>query len=114
MPTSTPKHRNRYKVAEAKQQMHDKIGSDEIEVELEDGSVLSIPHPMFYSSALKKELKKLADDDSEGMLRALVGDEKCDAALDGGFDPEDLGFVMQQVQEDTQAALAGRARPTRS
>lgn len=114
MATSIPKRRNRYKVAEAKQQMADKIGGSDIELETEDGFVLTIPHPMFYSSAIKKALKPLEDDDSEGILRVLVGDDVADEALGHGFDPDDLQFVFAQVNEDTQDALAGRKRPTTS
>lgn len=112
--TSIPKHRNRYKVAEAKQQMVDKIGTDKVEFELEDGTVYELPHPLFYSSDIKKALKPLDDDDTEGVFRVLMGDDQFDEFVAHGGDPEDLQFVMMQVSEDTTATLAGRKRPTRS
>lgn len=114
MSGSIPKHRNRYKISEAKQQMVDKIGSDTLEVELDDGYVLELPHPMFYDSATKKALKPLADDDAEGILRVLVGDKKADEFAERGGEYEDLAFVWMAASEDAQDALAGRKRPTRS
>lgn len=114
MATSIPKHRNRYRVAEAKQQMVDKIGTDKIELELESGEVVSFPHPMFYSSALKRELKALDDDDSEGIALALMGQEQFDKFIESGEDPDDLGFVVNQAREEAMDILAGRKRPTQS
>lgn len=114
MSGSIPKPRNRYKVAEAKQQMRDKIGSDTIEIETDDGTVFELPHPMFYDAATKKALKPLADDDMEGICRVLLGDEQYDDFIAHDGDPDDLSYVFVQVQEDMQDALAGRKRPTRS
>lgn len=114
MATSVPKHRNRYKVAEAKQQMIDKIGTDKVEIELSDGSVVSFPHPAFYPSDLKKELRALDDTDAEGIAQALLGEDQFQRFVDDGNDPDDLQFVIAQVQEDMEDTLAGRKRPTRS
>lgn len=114
MATSIPKHRNRYKVAEAKSQMVDKIGTDKVELELESGEVIEFPHPMFYSSELKKQLKALEDEDSEGIALALLGEEQYEKYIASGEDPDDLGFVVRQVTEEAQDTLAGRKRPTRS
>lgn len=114
MSGSIPKPRNRYKVAEAKQQMRDKIGSDEIEIETDDGSVFTIPHPMFYDAATKKALKPLADDDMDGIARVLFGEDQYAEFIKHDGDVDDLAYVFAQVQEDTQDALAGRKRPTRS
>lgn len=107
-------HRNYYRVAEAKQQMKDKIGTDQVEIELSDGSVVSFPHPMFYPKDLKAELKELSDDDSEGIALALLGEDQLDRFVKDGNDVDDLQFIVMQVQADAQAALAGRKRPTRS
>lgn len=111
--TSKPS-RNRYRVAEAKQQMVDKLGTDKVEFEAESGDVFSFPHPVFYSSALKKQLKAVDDDDAEGIFRILLGDEEFERYEAAGNDVDDLSFIMMQVQEDTEGALAGRKRPTRS
>lgn len=112
--TSTPKHRNRYKVAEAKQQMRDKIGTDKVEIELDDGTVIEFPHPLFYPAELKRELRALEEDDSEGVALALLGEEQFDRFVADGQDPDDLQYVIQAVSEDAQDKLAGRKRPTRS
>lgn len=109
-----PTPRNRYKVAEARQQMVDKVGSDKLEIETDDGEVYTIPHPLFYSADTKRALKPLDDDDTDGVFRVLMGDEQFDAFLDAGNEPEDLLFVLNQAQGDAQDALAGRRRPTRS
>lgn len=108
-----PVARNRYKLAEAKQQMADAVGGSDIELELDNGVTVSIPHPLFYSSALKAELKSLADDDADGIAKALLGDDY-DAYIESGADPDDLQFVLIAAQKDTQDTLAGRSTPTRS
>lgn len=110
----TERPRNRYRIAEAKQQMRDKIGSDKVEVETDDGYILELPHPMFYDKATKAALKPLAEDDAEGILRVLVGDELADEFIMHDGDPEDLQYVWMQLSEDTRDVLAGRKRPTRS
>jgi len=109
-----PTPRNRYKVAEARQQMVDKIGSDELEVETDDGEVYTIPHPLFYDADTKRALKPLDDDDTEGVFRVLMGEEQFGRYVDAGNEPEDLLFVLNQARLDAQDALAGRRRPTRS
>jgi hypothetical protein len=114
MTGSIPKHRNRYKVSEARQQMIDKIGSDRLEFELDDGYILELPHPMFYDAATKKALKDVEDGDYEAILRVLVGDKKADEFADHDGDFDDLGFVWLRATEDAQDVLAGRKRPTRS
>lgn len=113
MTGAIPKPRNRYKVAEAKQQMKDKIGSDKIEVETDDGTVFELPHPMFYDRPTKAALKPLGDDDMDGIAQILFADRYDDFIKHGG-DVEDLAFVFAAVAEDMQDSLAGRKRPTRS
>jgi hypothetical protein len=114
MTGSIPKNRNRYKVSEAKQQMIDKVGSDKLVIELDDGYILELPHPMFYDRKLKNELKAIDIDDAEGMLRVLAGDERADEFIEHGGDPDDLQYVYMIANEEMQDRLAGRALPTRS
>lgn len=106
------KKRNVYKVSQVREQMKEAVGSDRLELELDDGTVVHPPHPLFYSAELKAELKELDDDDTEGVAQVLLGDEY-DAWIDAGNTAEDLQLVLIQVQKDTTANLNGR-RPTRS
>jgi len=105
--------RNRYRIAEAKRQMIDKLGGDTVEIETDDGAVFTVEHPMFRSKATKDTLKPLADDDAEGIAAAVLG-KQYDAFIEHGGDPEDLVYVFMSIGEDTQDTLAGRKRPTRS
>jgi hypothetical protein len=111
--STTPAPRNRYKLAEAKQQMADAVGGADIEIDLDNGSTVSIPHPLFYSTTVKRELKALDESDSEGIARVLLGDD-FDTYIESGADVEDLQFILIAAQQDTQDHLAGRTRPTRS
>lgn len=111
---ATKSNRNRYKIAEVKAQMRDAVGGDTVDVETDDGSVFHLPHPLFYDRAMKAALKALDDEDSDGIARALLGDDQFDKYVDAGGDPDDLNFVMMAVQKDATDSLAGRARPTRS
>lgn len=106
------KKRNAYKVSQVREQMKEAVGSDRLELELDDGSVVHPPHPLFYSAELKAELKLVDDDDTEGIARCLLGDEY-DAWESAGNTPEDYQLVLLQVQKDTTTNLNGR-RPTRS
>lgn len=114
MTTSIPKHRNRYRIAEARQQMADKLGGDKIELETNAGNVIEMEHPMFRSKETRQALKPLADDDSEGIARVCLGDKGLETWLADGHDTDELGFVFAAIQADAEDYLAGRRRPTRS
>jgi hypothetical protein len=111
--STKPVARNRYKLSQAKQQMEDAVGGSDIEIELDNGETVSIPHPLFYSKDVKADLKDVADDDAEGIAKVLLGDD-FDKYVEAGEDPEDLQWILLQAQQDAQATLAGRTRPTRS
>ena len=113
MPAKNNASRNRYRIAEARKQMADKLGGDRVEIETDDGSVFEIEHPMFRSKAEKAALKPLEDDDSEGIARVVLGDQFDDFVAHGG-DPEDLLFVFMALSAATQDVLAGRKGPTQS
>lgn len=109
----TASKRNRYRIAEAKAQMADKLGGDTVEIETDDGAVFNIEHPMFRSKETKAALKPLEDDDAEGIAQVVLGDQ-FDKFIEHGGEPEDLLYVMLSIGEDTRDTLAGRKRPTRS
>jgi len=113
MPATKPS-RNRYKVAEVRQQLIDAVGGDEVEIELPDGTVVTIPHPLFFSKELKAELKAIDEEDSEDLARVLLSPEdftKWDAS---GQDWDDIVLVLSEVRTAMTDQLAGRKRPTRS
>ncbi len=105
--------RNRYKLAEAKRQMVDKIGGEKIVIELDDGFTVEMDHPLFRPKSIKDALKPLDDDDSDGIAEVVLGDQYEDFILHGG-DPDDLMFVFLAASEATRDTLAGRKRPTQS
>ncbi len=114
-----PKPRNRYRVSEMRRQMAEKLGLDPddprpVTLETDSGHVLKLPHPLFYTRDQKADIAGLDDDDFDGILRALVGDEEVEAFIAAGGDPEDVPFVWLAVTRDAQDVMAGKARPTRS
>lgn len=114
MSGAIPKNRNRYKVAEAKQQMRDKVGGDKVTLVTDADHEVEIEHPMFRSKETKAALKPLADDDDEGIARVVLGDKGYDTWVADGHDASELEFIFRAINADTQDALAGRKRPTRS
>jgi len=114
MATPAKPSRNRYKVAEVRQQLIDAVGGDEVEIELPDGVVVTIPHPLFFSKALKDELKPLDEEDSEALARVLLSPADFTTWEESGQDFDDLVLVLSEVRTAMTDQLAGRKRPTRS
>ena len=108
--------RNRYKLSEAKQQMQDAVGGSDIEFETDDGTVFHLEHPLFRSKTTKDALEPIGDDDSEGIVEVLLGEEQYEKFLSVGGDPDDVNFLLMKVQQDMQDVMRrGRqSRPTRS
>lgn len=108
--STTP--RNRYKVAELKAQMREAIGSDHLEVEMEDGTVFTVPYPPFTTPEQRKLMRSVDENDEVAIAQILLADQ-WQAFKDGGYDPVDVVLAFGEASEDAQAALAGRKRPTR-
>jgi hypothetical protein len=107
--------RNRYRAGEVKAQLRDALGSDQIEYELEDGTVIAFPWPFDYTSEQKKAFKSLSEDDDEmEFVRVVLGDDGADLFEAAGGDPDELALVIAECSEKVQDVRAGRKRPTRS
>lgn len=102
-PKSAPVKRNVYRMSEVVEQMTDALGGPSLEIVLDDaGTTVHPPNPFVYTAEVKTELKKLKEDDMEGVAQVLLGDEY-DKYIAAGFTPENYQLLMMRVQKDLQA-----------
>lgn len=103
-------NKKRYKLSTIKAQFAEAVGGEDVEFELDDGEVLTFPHPLFADDDWSK-----AVDEAEGSAdkaRAMLGDEQYEKfKAQGGVD-NDIALLFLAVQQDSQGQV--KRRPTRS
>lgn len=92
---------NRAKLREA-------IGFDTVVFRIDDDDPKTefyFPHPMMLDKPTKKAMKPLADDDTEGIAKVLLGDEQYARFVELGGDADDIVESSTLVQLASQKAL---------
>lgn len=106
-PMSKP-NRSHYKLSEVKSQMEDTLGGSTVEFETDDGQVFNMEHPMFRSSETEAALKPLADNDTEGIAKVLLGDQ-WDQFVKAGGSASDVNLLMMAVGMNAQDQTQGKS-----
>lgn len=104
-------NKKRYVASQVRQQYAEAVGGEDIEIEGPDGTVFTMPHPLFAPADWKARVDDAEDD--EDLARAMLGDEQYEKYTETGGDPSDVNFVRMAAMEDMKGALK-KGRPTRS
>ncbi|MGW1587323.1 hypothetical protein [Streptomyces sp. NPDC002386] len=99
----------RYRLSAVKASYADAVGGSEIEVETDDGKVWTMPHPLFMSDDLAREVDAAEGDGLKA--RALLGDQWDDYVKSGG-DANGLMLVYLAARTEMQDTVT-KHRPTR-
>ena len=99
----------RYKLSAVKRSYEEAVGGSEIEIETDDGKVFAIPHPLFTSDDLAREVDAAEGDGAKA--RVLLGDQWDDYVKSGG-DANGLMLVYLAARTEMQDTIT-KHRPTK-
>jgi hypothetical protein len=102
--------RNAYSRSSVKAKMRETIGEDVVVYDLEEEGVepFRIEHPFFRSQETKDALEPLEDDDEEGIVRVVLGDDY-ERFIEAGGTHDEISQLMVNIQLETNDALRGKA-----
>jgi hypothetical protein len=103
-------NKKRYKLSEVKQQYVDAVGGEDVEFELDNGEVLTFPHPLFAPDEWATAVD--AAESNAEKARAILGAEQYEAFRAAGHADADVALLFVAVQQDMQDQV--KRRPTRS
>lgn len=100
----------RYVLAEVTEQYTEAVGGERVVFEAKDGTELTFPHPLLAED----EWSEAVDDaeNSRDKAIAILGEEQYEKYKAAGHRDHEIGFLVMEVQRNSQAAL--KKRPTRS
>ena len=78
------------------------VGGDQVDVELDDGTVVVVPHPMFADDAWKTAFDKAEDDHDRAVV--ALGDQYDTFAEHGGDDGV-LNLILIDLQREMQDVI---------
>lgn len=94
-------NRKRFKLAELRQQGVEALGSEPgVEIELDDGSTVTVPHPMLID-----EPSQAAIDDAAGAIataKAILGDEEHARFVAGGGHSNDIILAWRLMTKELE------------
>ncbi|GAB2732782.1 hypothetical protein GCM10027072_29240 [Streptomyces bullii] len=108
--TMSKPNRKRYKLSEVKAQFTEALGGDQVEFELDNGEVLTFPHPLFADDEWTTKVDE-AETNRE-KAHAILGDEQYDKYVAAGHADAEIGLLFLAVQQDMRDQV--KKRPTRS
>jgi hypothetical protein len=102
--------RNAYSRSSVKKKMREVLGEDVIvyDLEVEGVEPFHIEHPFFRTQETKDALEPLENDDEEGIVRVLLGDDY-DRFIEAGGTDDEISQLMVNVQLETNDSLQGKA-----
>jgi hypothetical protein len=109
-------NRRRFRREELHQQVSDATGMQpSLELELDDGSAVDIPHPLFLTDEHQAEIDQLRKDEAGtiAMAKAIVGEVDHKRLLASGYASTDVMLAWLLMQQDMSGVLPD-GRPTRS
>lgn len=101
-------NRNTYRLSEVKTKLSDTLGGEQISFETDDGQTFTIEHPMFRSKTTKQALEPLNDNDTDGIARALLGDDQWEKFSKAGGDGDDINALLMAVGMNMQDQSQGK------
>ncbi|PZH18758.1 hypothetical protein C1I97_03410 [Streptomyces sp. NTH33] len=108
-PMSKP-NKKRYVMSQVRQQFSEAVGGEDIEVELNNGEVLTFPHPLFADDEWSNRVDEA--ETNRAKAHAILGDEQYDKFVAAGHQDADVALLFLAVQQDMQGQV--KKRPTRS
>jgi hypothetical protein len=103
-------NRKRYKLAEVKAQFTEALGGEDVEFELDNGEVLTFPHPLFAPDEWSTAVDEAETNRDKAL--AILGDEQYDKYVAAGHADSEIGLLFLAVQQDMRDQV--KKRPTRS
>lgn len=103
-------NKRRYKMSEVKSQFVEAVGGEDVEFELDNGEVLTFPHPLFAPDEWSTRVDEA--ESNRDKAHAILGDEQYDKFVAAGHADADIGLMFLAVQQDMQGSV--KRRPTRS
>jgi hypothetical protein len=103
-------NKKRYVLSQVKQQYTEALGGETVEFELDNGEVLSFPHPLFADDEWSAAVDE-AETNRE-KAHAILGDEQYDKYVAAGHADAEIGLLFLAVQQDMRDQV--KKRPTRS
>ncbi|MDX2551326.1 hypothetical protein [Streptomyces stelliscabiei] len=102
-------NKKRYVLSQVKQQFEEAVGP-EVEFELDNGEVLTFPHPLFADDEWSNAVD--AAETNRDKAHAILGDEQYDKFVAAGHQDMEMALLFLAVQQDMQGQV--KRRPTRS
>jgi len=107
----TKPNKRRFKLDEMRQQAAEALKTDPgYEIELEDGVVVFIPHPLFADDRVSEEVEKATN--AVEIAAAVLGEEEHAKFLAAGGRSSDVSLAWALMQHESEDKLAD-GRPTR-
>lgn len=103
-------NKKRYKLSEVKAQFTEALGGDQVEFELDNGEILTFPHPLFANDEWSTAVDE-AESNREKAV-AILGSEQYDKYVAAGHADAEIGLLFLAVQQDMRDQV--KKRPTRS
>jgi hypothetical protein len=106
-PVSKPNGKVR-KLSQVRSQVADAIGGDDVAFETDDGQQFSMPHPLFYTAAMKQAMEDAEEGDDEAQVRIMLGEAEFERFKAAGGDPNDVNLLGLQLSRETRDWMSGR------
>ncbi|MFF2651469.1 hypothetical protein [Streptomyces sp. NPDC058045] len=103
-------NKKRYVMQQVREQFSDAVGGENIEVELNNGEVLTFPHPLFADDEWSTKVDEA--ESNRDKAHAILGPEQYDKFVAAGHQDSDVALLFLAVQQDMQGQV--KRRPTRS
>ncbi|MFD8937328.1 hypothetical protein ACFV0R_19100 [Streptomyces sp. NPDC059578] len=101
-------NKRRYKLSTVRAQYVEAVGGSDVEVELNDGSMVTFPHPLFAPDTWTKAVDEA--ENHEEKARAVLG-EQYEQFRDAGNEDHEITLLFMAITEDSRDQV--RKRPTR-
>jgi hypothetical protein len=103
----------RLKLTEMRRQAADALGTEPcMELELDNGEVVAVPHPLFMADEAQEKVNA-AGSDTVAMAKAILGDEEHSRFIAAGGHSNDIMLAWRLMSQNIMDTLPD-GNPTRS